>query len=304
MVKAGAILKKIKDPETDKKELECGIIMPIAKMDGYSESHWQDVKSIIIEAVNQITEYKFNTKIVSDSKGEMNVIQKNIISNIYNADMVICDISGRNPNVLFELGMRLTFDRPTIIIMDDVTPFIFDTGIIETLIYPKDLRFNQVVEFKETLAERLKITYKKSVDDETYSTFLGHFGQFKVPKLDQTAVTEPQEIILAELVSIRDELKSLKDTTNKSSPSASMPVRNISRTHMPVYVQSIISKFEKAVLAYLIKFDDSRPAEEIGLSTGFSNFVIEQIGLGNFNHLDPATIINTIYNHQKKLDLV
>lgn len=40
---------------------------------------------------------------------------------------------------MFELGMRLTFDKPTIIIKDNTTDFIFDTGPIEHLQYPKDL---------------------------------------------------------------------------------------------------------------------------------------------------------------------
>jgi hypothetical protein len=32
---------------------------------------------------------------------------------------------------MFELGMRLAFDKPTVIIKDDKTDYMFDTGIIE-----------------------------------------------------------------------------------------------------------------------------------------------------------------------------
>lgn len=190
--------------------LRCGIIMPIASMGDYSEAHWQDVKSIITEATQQISEFTFKTEIVSNSDGEINIIHKNIITNIYNSDVVVCDISGRNPNVLFELGMRLTFDKPTIIIKDDETPYIFDTSSIETLTYPKDLRFHKIVSFKETLANRIKLTYIKSIEDKNYSPFLGHFGEFKVPVLNVTAVTEPQQIILDEISSLRSEIRSIK----------------------------------------------------------------------------------------------
>jgi len=42
--------------------------------------------------------------------------------------MIVCDISGRNPNVMFELGLRLAFDKPAIIIKDEITPYSFDTS--------------------------------------------------------------------------------------------------------------------------------------------------------------------------------
>ncbi|MGG3888625.1 hypothetical protein [Metabacillus fastidiosus] len=190
--------------------LRCGIIMPIAAMGDYTETHWQDVKNIIIEATQQISGMNFKTEIVSNSDGEINIIHKNIISNIYNSDIVVCDISGRNPNVLFELGMRLTFDKPTIIIKDDETPYIFDTSSIETLTYPKDLRFNKIIDFKETLATRIRLTYEKARDDSNYSPFLGHFGEFKVPSLNLTTVTEPQQIILDEISSLRAEIKAIR----------------------------------------------------------------------------------------------
>jgi hypothetical protein len=64
------------------------------------------------------------------------VTQKRIVQNIYDNEMVICDVSAKNPNVMFELGMRLAFDKPAIIIKDDKTNYSFDTAPIEHLEYP------------------------------------------------------------------------------------------------------------------------------------------------------------------------
>ncbi|AVK84033.1 hypothetical protein C3943_10830 [Lysinibacillus sp. B2A1] len=199
----------------NKPELRCGIIMPIASMFDYTAEHWLEVKGIITQAVSQIIEFNFKTDIVSNSDGEIDVIHKRIVQNLYNADIVICDISGRNPNVLFELGMRLTFDKPTIIIKDDKTDFIFDTGIIEHLNYPSDLRFNKIVKFQAELANAVSQTFKKSKDDPTYSTFLGNFGEFKVPALHQTTVSDVQQLILDEISSVRREVNSLKMNSSK-----------------------------------------------------------------------------------------
>ncbi len=193
--------------------------MPIAAMPGYTSEHWSEVKSIIVESTKLIKEHQFSAEIVSNSDGEIDVIHKRIIQNLYNADIVVCDISGRNPNVLFELGMRLTFDKPTILIKDDDTDFIFDTGVIEHITYPKDLRFGKVVEFKHELAKRIKLTLEKSEQDPKFSTFLGNFGEFKIPSLEQTTVSDVNQLILDELGALRSELSHVKKeiATTKNS---------------------------------------------------------------------------------------
>jgi hypothetical protein len=114
----------------------------------------------------------------------------------------VCDVSGKNPNVMFELGVRLAFDKPTIIVKDDKTSYSFDTSPIEHLVYPRDLRFSQIVEFKEKLTEKVRATFEKSTNDPKYTTFLKHFGEFKVAKLDQKEISG-QEFILEELKNIR-----------------------------------------------------------------------------------------------------
>lgn len=221
----------------DSQKLKCGIIMPIAPIGDYSSEHWQEVKRIIIEATEQIQDFNFKTEIVSNSDGEINVIHKNIIQNIYNSDIVVCDISGRNPNVLFELGMRLTFDKPTILIKDDATDYLFDTGSIEHLTYPKDLRFGKIINFKNELALRIKQTYQKSLEDTTYSPFLGSFGEFKVPAINQTPVSDVQQLILDEISNIRSEFNNLKREIN--------PAKNFSRRRilLPTIIDDVIYKY-------------------------------------------------------------
>ena len=90
----------------------CGIVMPISGMDGCSESHWSDVLRIISEAID---EADFEGNLVSNAD-DVGIIHKRIIQNLYDNPMVVCDVSGKNPNVMFELGLRLAFDKPTVII--------------------------------------------------------------------------------------------------------------------------------------------------------------------------------------------
>ena len=115
---------------------------------------------------------------------DVGIIQKRIIQNIYDNPIVVCDVSGKNPNVMFELGLRLAFDKPTIIVKDDKTSYSFDTAPIEHLEYPRDLRFARIVAFKDQLMDKIKATHTKATTDKNYTTFLKHFGTFTVPKIE------------------------------------------------------------------------------------------------------------------------
>ena len=79
--------------------------------------------------------------------------------------------------------------------------------------YPRDLRHNQIEEFKLELISKIKNTYTKSTKDNEYSTFLKHFHQIKASKLGQTEVSN-QDFIL-------EQLKVLTRSVN------SMELRNI-----------------------------------------------------------------------------
>lgn len=183
----------------------CGIVMPISAIDGCLESHWADVLEIFSEAIEQAG---FEPNLVSNAD-DVGIIHKRIIQNLYENPIVICDVSGKNPNVMFELGLRLAFDKPTVIVKDEKTPYSFDTSAIEHLEYPRDLRFSRIVDFKQKLAEKIGATYKKSVSDPDYSTFLKHFGEFKVAKLETKEVSG-QEFILDELRGLRSSMRRLE----------------------------------------------------------------------------------------------
>lgn len=180
------------------KPLLCGLIMPISTLDGCSPDHWSDVKSIVTEAIEAIDEPKFTVRLVSDAD-DSGVIQKRIVQNVYTSDIVVCDVSGKNPNVMFELGLRLAFDKPTIIIKDDKTDYTFDTGIIEHVPYPRDLRFTRMVSFKKLLAEKVRGTVRAAQSDPEHSTFLKNFGKFNVASLKENPTSADN--VLIEMVS-------------------------------------------------------------------------------------------------------
>lgn len=215
------------EPKSKAKQrpITCGVVMPISAIDGCSAEHWVEVKNIIYESVESIQEPSFAVKLVSDAD-DVGVIQKRIVQNVYSSDILVCDVSGKNPNVMFELGMRLAFDKPTVIIKDDKTDYSFDTGIIEHVPYPRDLRFARVVSFKVSLADKVLATYRAAQASPEHSTFLKNFGKFQVANLAE-AVVPADKLVLEMLQDLQSEVSrlrrsGLRDLGSKSSTAEGM----------------------------------------------------------------------------------
>lgn len=213
------MVAKKKEPNDEKRK--CGLVMPISLIDGCDEKHWQDVKDIVSDAVESVG---FEPNLVSYAD-DVGIIQKRIIQNLYENPVVVCDVSGKNPNVMFELGLRLAFDKPTIIIKDDKTSYSFDTSPIEHLEYPRDLRFTNIIEFKENLSEKVKATYDRAKTDPNYTTFLKHFGTFTAARIDTQEVSKEDYII--------EEIKDLKEFVFREARRQQMvnpPIRQMVKT--------------------------------------------------------------------------
>jgi len=165
---------------------KCGIIMPISAINGLSENHWADVRNLLF---NIIEDAGFEPNVVSDGS-DVGVIHNRIINNIYTSDIIVCDVSEKNPNVMLELGLRLAFDKPVIIIKDDKTSYSFDASLIEHLGYPRDLRYTLIEEFKLKLKAKIINTHEKAKDDPNYTTFLGHFKIYNLGKLETKEVSD------------------------------------------------------------------------------------------------------------------
>lgn len=182
----------------------CGLVMPIATFGDYSQSHWGAVEAILREA---LVDVGFDAKLVSQETAS-GVIHQRIITNLYTNEIVVCDVSARNPNVMFELGIRLAFDKPTIIVKDDETPFSFDISGIEHLTYPKALTYADIVRFKGKLGEVVLETTKLSKEDPSYSTFLKHVSGVKPARLDVQEIPF-QDFIMKQLDEIRSKIDSI-----------------------------------------------------------------------------------------------
>lgn len=250
---------KVQPEKTDR--LKCGLIMPISAIDGCTEGHWEEVRNIINEA---LSDTDFDVSLVSDSN-EIGIIQNRIVTNIYKSDMVICDVSGKNPNVMFELGMRLAFDKPTLIIKDDHTNYSFDTSPIEHITYRRDLHYHSIMDFKDLLRTKFLATYNASLD-KNYTTFLKHFGDFRVAEVtDRTGSSETY--ILEVLETLTTSVNNIYSSLNKSPDSTDFySAHNTKRIVDPKNIAVFSSlRFNNLFDAAWIEYKDKNGINEISL---------------------------------------
>lgn len=62
-------------------------------------------------------------------------IIKDIQDSIANADLIVCDMSGQNPNVFYELGLAHAIGKPVILVCDTLDDVPFDLRHIRIIAY-------------------------------------------------------------------------------------------------------------------------------------------------------------------------
>lgn len=154
----------------DTKEKKCGIIMPISATDKYDAEHWKCVLKILKSAIEKVGIFK---PLPVWENENADIIQSTIINNILDCDIVVCDMSSTNPNVMYELGLRMAVKKPIVLVKDDDTNPPFDINSIRFEEYPKDLHYFKINEFIEKLRQKINNTWETyDKDPENYSQLI------------------------------------------------------------------------------------------------------------------------------------
>ncbi len=107
------------------------------------------------------------------SRQGSDVIQSTIINDLLEADLVIADLTDHNPNVLFELGMRMHADKPIAIIKTNDTGKIFDIdNILRVYEYDQNLWKSTIETDKPNLIEHFKAAWENKGSEQTYLKIL------------------------------------------------------------------------------------------------------------------------------------
>jgi len=136
-----------------KKEI-CFILSPIGEENSKIRKRTNSVYEKIIKTV---VEPKYKA-LRGDEIDEPGLITRQVIKYIINSPLVIADLSNKNPNVFYELGIRHTLRKPTILIMTkkkgEKSPF--DTYISRTIYYNMN-RKKYILKAQKDILKQLKV---------------------------------------------------------------------------------------------------------------------------------------------------
>lgn len=188
---------------TKLKEKNCFIIMPIADQDGYTPGHFKHVYDNIIVPACEIAGYKSQR---ADEVKASNLIHLDILNKLIEAPIAICDLSTRNPNVLFELGIRQAFDKPVVLIQEKGTPKIFDIAPLRYLEYSKEMKYHEVLRSQQELKDSILATAAADGDAGNVNSIVKLLAlntPAKIPDLKDGKEGLAFEIMQAEMREIR-----------------------------------------------------------------------------------------------------
>jgi hypothetical protein len=172
----------------------CFIIMPISTPPEFIRVYRGDVdhfkhvlECLIIPAV-QKAGYKPITPIATGS----DLIHAEIIKNLENSDLVLCDMSCLNPNVFFEFGIRTSLNKPICVIKDDQTEKIpFDIAMLNHFIYRSSLDTWGIEEEIKNLSEHIMTSAEKCNGENQLWKYFG-FKNIAQPALGGNNSSEIQ----------------------------------------------------------------------------------------------------------------
>lgn len=194
---------------TGKERPECFVIMPIGDPDGYDTGHFQRVFEDIFTPA--CTNAGFQA-VRADQVRETNLIHLDVLQRLLQSPIVLCDLSSRNPNVLFELGLRQAFDKPTVLVQEEGTPKIFDIAPLRLTEYRRARRYDEVLEDQRRIGAAIQATHKASNAGSGVNSMVRILALTQpaaLPELQQASRDPALQIVLAELNELRSEVRQL-----------------------------------------------------------------------------------------------
>ena len=109
---------------------ECFIICPIGNEGSEIRKISDKFYEYVLKPVLAPLDYE---PVRADHIGEVGIITSQVINHILDAPLVIADLSGANPNVFYELGIRHTIGKPYIQFIDKNEKLPFDIAAVRSI---------------------------------------------------------------------------------------------------------------------------------------------------------------------------
>jgi hypothetical protein len=195
--------------------------MPIGDVPPYEAGHFRRVYEHIIKPACAKAGFE---PVRADEVERTNLIILDVLRRILKADVVLCDLSGRNPNVMYELGIRQAFNKPVVLIKDSQTDRVFDIQGLRDIEYDATLRIDRTNAAVTAIASSL--TNTADGDQQEVNSLIQLLGVQAATVPQRTEISGETGLILNALTDIGKRLGNLEQASAPARPPAKPPKVN------------------------------------------------------------------------------
>ena len=184
---------------------KCFIAMPVSTSAEHSakyndDEHWKHVlEEVLVPAVESA-----GFVAVRPTAQGTSVIHARIIAELSECQMVVCDLSVLNPNVLFELGVRTSLNLPIALVAEAGTKLPFDVGSLNTHFYDPSLSSWKIREEIGRLAAHITESEAACAGDNPLWRHFGYQKRAEAPDaIGITSTDAKLELLMEEVKTLR-----------------------------------------------------------------------------------------------------
>lgn len=125
----------------------------------------------------------------ADTSLHQRAIMENVVRGIQDADLVLADLTGRNANVFYELGIAHALRKPVVMIAQSTQDIPFDVTAYPVHIYPLELE--KPTRLRDTLTKSLRpVLDGARTGDVIFTNPFTEYGTLGEPAADESSAPE------------------------------------------------------------------------------------------------------------------
>lgn len=198
----------------------CFFVTPIGKQGSEERKRADDMLKHVVRAA-----LSDNFDIVrADEVDDPGTITGDIITRLYNSDLVVADLTGTNPNVMYEIGIRHSFSRPIVHVCQNGQVLPFDLSD-ERMIFFDLHSLDEVAEAKDKIARAAR----RALDARPFRSVVVRaleldtlFASADSSTLSRSLVEKLEDLGVA-LEDVKSDIASLEDSISDISVSVDYP---------------------------------------------------------------------------------